>query len=160
MSRLTFDDLTPDDMPEPFIDDSGDRADAFRDSLADLIPCGVQTMPTNHPVADWEAMRMLALRPADAKIEGTPENATELAHIVEAFDELYCAIGHTDGVDEDERTSLWCADPVDTFAGFDDKVARIGIDEDATRDLVEQVFALLPTEAQEQLRAIYPEADL
>lgn len=34
MGRLT----SPDDMPEPFYDDSGDRADAFRDSLGDLRP--------------------------------------------------------------------------------------------------------------------------
>lgn len=27
---------TPDDLPEPFHDESGDRADAYRDSLADL----------------------------------------------------------------------------------------------------------------------------
>lgn len=40
MSRLTFEDLTPDDMPAPYVDDSGDRADAFRDSLLD---CGKQT---------------------------------------------------------------------------------------------------------------------
>lgn len=43
MSRLTFDDLTPDDMPAPYVDDSGDRADAFRDSLGDLVRCGGQT---------------------------------------------------------------------------------------------------------------------
>lgn len=40
MSRLTFDDLTPDDMPAPFVDDSGDRADSYRDALLD---CGAQT---------------------------------------------------------------------------------------------------------------------
>ena len=111
-------------------------------------------MPSN------DGARMLALRDDGAKIENTTENANELARIAEAFDKLYCDIGYTDGLGDDELASLWCFDPEDTFGGFDDKVARIGIDEDATRDLAQDVFDMLPAESQQQLRAIYPEADL
>lgn len=59
MGRLTFDDLTPDDMPEPTVADWGDVADAYRDSLGDLVECGQQTTPRIPMTTDTNAPRSI-----------------------------------------------------------------------------------------------------
>lgn len=99
---------------------------------------------------------LLAVRPEGARIEGTDDNAFTLAALATDLHAIYVDAGGDDDydIDEDKLASLWCFDPEDTFGGFDQDVARIGCDEDGMREIVQGVFELLPSDAQQQLREL------
>lgn len=93
MSRLTFDDLTPDDMPAPYVDDSGDRADAFRDSLGDLVRCGVQTTGVSNMASDIHFSAMVALHDELADLELDIAETTADALAMPVDDERRASLG-------------------------------------------------------------------
>lgn len=153
MGRLTFDDLTPDDMPSEHVEHWGDRADDFRDSLGDLVRCGIQTTNGVKPMPNYTQNELLAVRPDGAVIEATDDNAFMLAAIATDMSAAYVVAGYDGDLDEDKMASLWCFDPADTFGGFDDDVARVGCDEELVREIKVGVWDLLPHEVHVKLLA-------
>lgn len=102
--------------------------------------------------AELIAARVVALRAEDARIEGTDENAAELAAVAVTLSELLVKAGYDGRVSDDRIAALWCPDPADMFGGFSDDVARLGLDEIGVREIAAKVFSLLPVEDQKELR--------
>lgn len=143
MTRLTFDDLTPADMPEPFYDDSGDRADAYMDGLASLVRCGQQT--SGDTDMTLTTANVLACRPDDAKIPAELVNdIVEECCVLNALLQgaQLLPLNHGDVV------GMWAADPVDLFGMFDDYEVRLGLDKDAMLGVCNRMFERLDDEAQ------------
>lgn len=141
MSRLTFEDLTPDDMPEPFHDDSGDRADAYRDSLADLSDNRHMRLT---PMTTVTPEQMLEHRTHESHIDDSWSD--EIATIADDINALLTGRGF-DAMNAEQLQALWCEAPCDAFGMLNDLTARLSLDEEKMRDISARLFECLDDDA-------------